>query len=231
MAHNRISNIYLEITGLEICLNAFTNIETLCEREVSMFEVDSSFIGDFKTGDNIVFNLRVVSELREVQSGLPSEARKIVIRKPMIVAIASIVEAILHDFHMRISFFNREGVNNLGQSVIDYVKGKSIDKFATYIASAKKHKLFHQDDAFYEDLNLLRMMRNRIHIHVVKRPLLADEVKVFTPERQVIAEKLLEYTMRVMSMKYARGKGFDYVEPFLLPWEPYFSNDQIKPVG
>jgi hypothetical protein len=85
--------------------------------------------------------------------------------KPIIILLVSIIEAVLHDFHGRIRKFTYEGVVNLPSEIILYVRSKMMDDLEKYIASARKHDLFGaQDAAFYNLLDELRRLRNRIHI-------------------------------------------------------------------
>ena len=84
------------------------------------FEIRSSFMGNFKLGDNINYNLDSLALLYEVFDVVEEDQRQL-LRKPMIIALVSITEAVLHDFHKRIQTFTLEGVQNVALNVIDYV--------------------------------------------------------------------------------------------------------------
>jgi len=184
--------------------------------------VESSFMGDFKIGDNICYNLRVLKTLYRAQETAPLITRHIFV-KPIVVNIASVLEAVLHDFHMRIRNNTREGVANLVTDAMDYIRGlKRIDELAQYIDSARKHDLFDDGPTFYDDLHELRKARNRVHIQNLKKYLPKDEASLFNSILQRKAERLLERTLRVMEIRYSRGPQFAYVGNFELPWEPHF---------
>jgi hypothetical protein len=105
-----------------------------------MFTISAGFIGYFKLGDNINHNLKILAYLYQRQND-PSDTDAWVLKKPAIILIGSICEAILHDLHMRMNLYTSEGVKGVAASVLSYVRGKKSDKFEKYIASAKKHSL------------------------------------------------------------------------------------------
>lgn len=71
----------------------------------------SGFIGDFKLGDNIVYNLSILREFYSVQSN--GGATTELLRKPIVVFIGAIAEVILYDLYIKISDFTNEGVPNI----------------------------------------------------------------------------------------------------------------------
>lgn len=108
-----------------------------------MVTINSNFIGNFKLGDNICFNLKILKTLYNCRLAGNAE-QKTHLRKPIILLNVSIIEAVLYDFHARVKTFTREGVANLSATVVAYMQGKQIDELERYIASAKKHDLFDQ---------------------------------------------------------------------------------------
>lgn len=64
---------------------------------------------------------------------------RVLLRKPIILILVSIIEAVLYDFHRRIRIFAWEGVQNVGYVVADYVRGERLDELEKLIVSAKKH--------------------------------------------------------------------------------------------
>jgi len=182
--------------------------------------IESKFIGDFKLGDNINYNLDILDTLYVFFENAEDD-EKGHLCKPIILLIASIIEAVLYDLHMRVKLFTAEGVRNLGAAIVDTIKLKKIDDFEKYIASARKHDLFDQADTeFYKRLDDLRRLRNRIHIQNNKKDFARDESAVFTIKRKKMAERALEKTLRTMAAKFARDH--DYVKAFTLPWEAHF---------
>jgi hypothetical protein len=77
-----------------------------------MFKVSSSFIGNFKIGDNIHYNLDVLKALYISRAGLPAY-QKYFLEKPITVILVSICEAIIYDFIGRSKLFTREGIDGL----------------------------------------------------------------------------------------------------------------------
>jgi hypothetical protein len=180
--------------------------------------IKSDFIGSFKTGDNINHNLEILALLYKFYKAA-SEPEKRLLCKPIIVTNASITEALLHDLHFRMNFFTTEGVRNISQKVLDYVRGKHIDEFGSYIASAKKHDLLKAKQTnLYDELDELRKLRNRIHIQNLKGGFERDESEAFNETRKRQSETTLERVMKTISKHYGRGEGYGHVADFILPW-------------
>ena len=112
-----------------------------------MFVVSSKFIGSFRLVENINYNLSGLALLYRYYEGEDEDGKRF-LRKPIIVLLVSIIEAVLHDYHTRIRTFTREGVANLTQSVVDYISAKRLDELEKYVASARKHNLFGTDPEF-----------------------------------------------------------------------------------
>lgn len=186
-----------------------------------MNTVSSDFMGSFKLGDNIAYNLECLGTLFDVQRS-NDYLRAAHVRKSIIIIIASIAEAVLYDFYSRMRLFTREGVDSVPDSVIDDVRSKHIDEFAKYIDHAKSKKLLGFDDAVYDDLHSLRKLRNRIHIQNRKGYLASDESKAFTPSKQVFAERTLEGLLKFFDTNHKRSKNKGNVQPFKMPWDPHY---------
>jgi hypothetical protein len=173
-----------------------------------MFTVSSSFIGNFKLGDNINHNFKILSLLYG-QFDRADEHNRRLLCKPITILLVSIVEALLDDFHFRIQKHTFEGVANLADSVIEYVRGKQFsDELEKYIASARKHDFFGVGKTnFYEALDELRRLRNRIHIQNRKGHLEPDDFNAFTESRKTKAEKVLEITIKTMAQNTTVGQN------------------------
>lgn len=181
--------------------------------------IQADFMSSFKTGDNIKYNLSILRELYTVHN----ESEHAFLLKPIIILNASIIEAVLHDFHARIKQNILEGVPSLAQDVIDYVRSKKIDEFEKYINQAQKHDFFDLSHTnYYKKLHTLRELRNRIHIQNTKAYKPKDEEGVFTESAKILSEKLLEITLKTMSRKHPRVGVKNYIGEFALPWEPHF---------
>lgn len=191
-----------------------------------MFEIDSGFIGIFKLGDNVNFNLKQIEALYIAMNSTTNGVHKRALCKPVCVALISIIEALLHDLHVKVRLYTREGVPNLPDQVREYIRGKKQDKMALLVVSAEKHKLLGDDPDLYKELDVLRQVRNRLHIQNAPPQLDADEKNVFTPPMVKRSEQALEKVMRYMAKNYLRPvHAQKHVAPFQLPWEPHFSEN------
>lgn len=188
-----------------------------------MFIVNSDFVGDFKTGDNINLNLKTLKILYDFQKS-KSKTEASLLCKPIIIILASIVEALLHDLYFRIYNHTTEGVKNIAARVLSDIRDKKIDKLQTYIASAQKNDLLDASSTdLYEKLDELRKVRNRIHIQNVKNHQPLDEEHVFTQDRQIETDKILESVIKHVSDKYPRPPHVrGYVKDFELTWNEHF---------
>lgn len=179
--------------------------------------IDASFIGDFKLGDNINYNLGILKTLYVKNN----ERSEYPLNKPITLIIISIIEALLYDFHMKAKLYTREGIANIADKILNYIRAKEIYRFDKYINSAKKHNIFSmKDHSLYDNLDVLRKLRNRIHIQNDKNDFERDESDVFSIERMVLAEKILEKMMRTMSENHKRH--VNAVNNFILPWESHY---------
>jgi hypothetical protein len=186
-----------------------------------MIAIESKFIGNFKLGDNVCYNLDIISVLyNRFEGSKPSD--RLLLCKPIVLILASIVEAVLYDFHKRVRTFTVEGVKNLALDAVNHIRLASIDDFAKYIDSARKQRLFGDADmTFYERMHDLRKLRNRIHIQNENTYAPRDESDAFDIEAKVLAEQVVEKTIRVLASNFARDH--DYVAEFRLPWSSHFT--------
>lgn len=189
------------------------------------FEVPSSFIGEFKSGDNIVYNLDILEALYAAYDSAPRTRRDLLV-KPIVFQIAAVVEAVLVDLALRILLHTREGVGSLPSSTLAAVREKverSHDHLAfrrviTIFADAD---LFDEDPAFYARLVELSQLRNRVHISNTKRMEPRSEVVVFRDAARLQAEGVCEELVRKCSTDFSRGPYFTYVEPLRFPWNTH----------
>ena len=188
-----------------------------------MFTINAGFIGDFKLGDNINHNLRILSYLYQRQND-PLDSDAWLLRKPIIIFIASICEAVLYDLHWRMNVYTNEGVTGIASSVLGYVRLKKIDEFEKYIASAKKHSILGpKTESIYDELEQLRKLRNRVHIQNKKNHFESNDSTAFSSSRQITAEKSLEKLLKIVSANHPRpAHAASYVADFDLPWGEHF---------
>jgi hypothetical protein len=189
-----------------------------------MVIIESRFVGNFKTGDNINHNLQVLALLyQHFEQETPQNKR--LLCKPIVISLVSIIDAVLYDLHYRIREFKNEGVRNiLNRSRDDIRNVKKMERLEATIVSARKHGLIEPaGDAFYDTLQALRELRNRVHIQNIKRHFPPNEGDAFTEARKLDAEKSVEKTLKIMARKYARDH--DFVAAFQLPWNAHYPNE------
>lgn len=184
-----------------------------------MFIISSNFIGTFKIGDNIHYNLRVLVILYQQFEAGDNETKRLLC-KPISVLIISIIEAVLYDFYLRCRMFTREGVATLAESALHYFRTLEKDEFYTAIESAKNHKLFGATEDFYAQLHELRKLRNRVHIQNKKNDLERDDRNAFTIDRKNKSEGALEAVMKILSRDHPRPAHIQGIlDDFQLPWQ------------
>ena len=118
---------------------------------------------------------------------------------------------------------------NLPEQALEAIGAKRIDRLQKYIASARKHDFFDVADTnFYERLDELASLRNRVHIQNEKKHLPDDESEAFTPVRKTGAERVLEKVMKTMAEKFPRPEqAQNWVADFSLPWDEYFPQQRV----
>ncbi len=181
-----------------------------------MFSVSSCFIADFKIGDNINYNLKTLRVLYEI-GGENAERRKH-LPKPITITLVSIVEAMLYDFIRRVQ--SRESVPTLPKATLQALKAKVYSKLTNLVAGAKTHDLFQADAEFYDQIEELRQLRNRVHIQNERNHFERDESRAFSAARQYRAEEVLEYIAKFLAANHPRKASLHgYVRDLQFPWE------------
>jgi len=192
-------------------------------------EIIGSFIWTFKKGDNIEYNLEILSTLYKAR-GIARNTKQYFI-KPIIIILAAIIECILDDFVIRIQMRGSDPLPNLTEKQIADFKYKSkgqvqrikiMEKFDHYIKISERHDIFDRGVRFYEALNLLKDIRNRIHIQNRKNVLDKNEFNVFTEINLIKAEKVFEIIIETMFNKFPRRDISELefnVSDFPYPWK------------
>lgn len=189
------------------------------------FTVNSDFMGDFKNGDNINYNLSITTSFYNYYAAATDPIAKNLLHKPIIVSLVSITEAILHDLIVfRPRNHTTEGIQGMMLSTSVYLRGLSGDMLNFYVQQAKKHDLLNDPSSqIYSDLDALRIIRNRVHIQNAKKVPPQNEVDVFTVANKDLAEKTLETIVKFCASNYSRPASVgSYVTAFSFPWAPHF---------
>jgi len=183
----------------------------------SFKDYTGQFFWDFKKMDNVNYNFRIVELLYTEKK----KSNNPLFIKPIIIILISIIECMLYDFIIRVQTHNTDEIPNLEQDIIDYIKTKEIDQFEVIVAQVKKQNLLRASPTsyVYSDLDLLRKVRNRIHIQNTQQELKRDDYNVFTEENLQLAEKIFERVCEVLCNVYPRWEK----QPLLMadfprPW-------------
>jgi hypothetical protein len=177
-------------------------------------KIPCNFAGDFKVGDNLVFNRKLLCELNEVNRGG-------VFNKLIVLQIGSILEAALGEIIYRAQNFNREGVPNISEADPLEIASKTIDKLNSIIDVMKKYKVLDSLGAdVYDDLHKLRKYRNKIHIQddIPIEGVSRDEVLAFSDAIRTWAIGLNRRVLLHVSQQYPRPKELrGFVEDLRVP--------------
>lgn len=188
-----------------------------------MVTINGNFIGSFKLGDNIQFNLATLRLLYGYYEGA-SQSDQELLRKPIILIIASVIEAVLHDFASRARFHTREQSVQIPIVLLNLLRRKpKKDTFGFYIEQVKSYDVFSDSTKqIYFSLDELRKLRNRVHIQNSDSHKPYDENRAFTPYRKIEAEQLLEKIMKFMRDNQQRPEHAQFKGIFELPWTEHF---------
>lgn len=151
--------------------------------------------------------------------------------KPITLILVSISEALLHDLFYRIVNHTDEGIKNVASTTLTKIrKKKKIDQLGAYIDSSRKYDLLGAIGTnLYQELDSLRILRNRVHIQNSKYFHPLDECRAFTMSQQRLAEKVLEKILKISSDKYLRPSHVHgYVDNFELPWQEHYCTDENR---
>ena len=94
--------------------------------------ITSSFWGDFKTGDNVAYNLKALNAL------YADETNTEFLIKPIIIQIVSITEATMYDFIFRVKNHTVEGVPLISDEDKEKIRKKNFEQKTTITESATR---------------------------------------------------------------------------------------------
>lgn len=179
---------------------------------VTFENFDCNLFGDFKVGDNTVYNANLLCQL----IGMNADGR---FNKLVILQIASLLEVCFAQIFYRAQNYNREGVPNIAEADRQAIAAKQIDKLAVIIDNLSKYNILDAMNAgIYDDLHRLRRLRNKIHIQGDVRGYSRDEYRVFTDELVEWAITLNWNVLTYLQANFARPAQIaGYVEPLRVP--------------
>lgn len=187
--------------------------------------INTLFVGNLKLGDNIRFNMESVESL--YISLTLSEPKNI---KPIAIANISVTEALMIDFVRRIKRHTSEFtyLSDKKRGAIRKLKSDSkCWNFKQSIRKFRHYRLLGNSDNFYDCVDFLRLIRNKVHIQntFYKR----DEHQAWTTDVLRLSELCTEYTLRYLSEDYPRPLQEDYVGGIRIPWHPNYKSG-TKPI-
>jgi hypothetical protein len=176
--------------------------------------VPCNFVGDFKVGDNLVYNAGILTDL--AQNNEDDRFNKLIS-----LQAGSILEASMAEIIFRAQNFNREGVPNIVEADRQEIAGKKIDKFNNTIDVFRKYGILDgMGGAIYEDLHTIRKFRNKIHIQddIGIAGVSRDEVTAFDNDRMEWVANKSHDTILFLNQNYSRPRGIaNFVGDLRLP--------------
>lgn len=171
-----------------------------------------NFVGDFKVGDNLVFNCKILCALTETN-------KDGIFNKPIVLQIASILEAALGEIIYRAQNFSREKVTNISEADRLAIVNEKADKLYSLINVMKTYKILDAlGDSIYDDLHKLRKYRNKIHIQTDIEGASRDEDKAFSEAIRAWATELNRRVLQHLAETFPRPKELgSFVEALSVP--------------
>ena len=119
------------------------------------------FIGDFKVGDNLVFNADLLCKL--VTASKSSSFNKLIV-----LQAGAIIEASLAQIIYRAQYFTREGLPNITEADRLEIEGKKVGRFKAIIDVMRKYMILDpRDTGIYDELDKLREYSNKVHSSLI----------------------------------------------------------------
>jgi len=180
----------------------------------------SRVIWQFKIGDNIIYNFRILNELLMQQN----ESGTLFLNKPIVIIAASIIEAMIVDFIARLDgstndfpvaashFMNQlkdkfnEDKRTHRKKDRKYPKRLPNYEWKEMVGLLKKHAFLGFEDAFYDILVNIGYLRNRVHIQNYHSNFEVDEHAAFSAERVHRVLRAMETVLDGLYLNYPRQR-------------------------
>jgi hypothetical protein len=170
--------------------------------------MDAFFWDDIRK-ENTNFNFLILThlcKLRKVDAG-----NGYLLNKPILIMLVSIVECILYDLIKRISNYEYHddplpGIDFISViNCVDIMRAQNVcDTFEQVILYFEERpRLLEVNKQVYEQLHVLRKLRNRVHIQVYNKKN-KSENNMWTEEKIQSAGKILEELCAILSSKFSR---------------------------
>ncbi len=179
-------------------------------------------IWDFKIGDNIVYNCRVLFSLENARHAARKNHGLFI--KPIIICHVAIMEAIFYDLMRRLdegaAHFPEQLKSKQQEIKLEIEKAKKVNKKGGGEKSLKDYTMRHyqefllkyavfggSNEKIYFELLDCAKLRARVHIQNKFRALPSDEAKVFTETERKTTEEILSHVLNEMVKRYPRPFG------------------------
>lgn len=162
------------------------------------------FIWKFKLYDNILYNLAIVDELKKAKT--ISEKPELY-NKMIAVQYISLIEAIVHDFAIRLAESTEHFPDNIDSKVKMKIKANVKPKeykYSELILILKKYELLGNNTKLYEYLKRFGYLRNRLRLMNWRKNFELDEVYVFNDQRISLAETMFILIVEYLAKNYPR---------------------------
>lgn len=163
-----------------------------------------SFIWNFSVYDNILYNLAIIDELKIAKS---CSKNPILYNKALAILYVSLIEAIIHDFAIRLANSTEHFPVSISSvvriEIKKNVKNKEY-KYSELVKILETYKLLGENSKLYEYLNRFGYLRNRIHLMNWRKNFESYEFDVFTDERISLAETMFIIIVEYIAKHYPR---------------------------
>lgn len=182
-----------------------------------MHSVCLDFVHNEEININLKYNFCILNQLYMAMQAEQDAQKKLFFYKPTVLTLGAINEAILYDFTENQP--RQTGiVNNILSSFFAYnTKGKGVRQL---MELAKKHPAFADaGQEYYEDVEALKTLRNRVHIQNEWHCKPALEEDAFNEESLHLGERCLEKTLKILQNATAAPDSADLDSTCELPWQ------------
>jgi len=169
---------------------------------------------DLNRKRNVNFNFLIVDSLCRI----PQKAN---LNKPAILIIAAIVECLFYEFIRYVNEHEGKKMPGLDEEAVTVIRDINTDKFRDLVRHMKTINFYKEvvGSQLYDELELLRNMRNRIHIQNDYEVLDDEEELIWTETNLCLAGNVLKKTCKILCQVYLvkGGKMLSFKE-FPEPW-------------
>lgn len=154
--------------------------------------------------DNVNYNFRIVTELYDAKK---KSSQKSLYNKPITIILVAIIECMLYDFIIRIKGYKWDPFPNMTTRIAQSIRGiNDTDQMSKLINICRDEDLL-QDatkGSFYDELEEVNKIRNRLHIQNKYGYSASDEHRVFTASNLLLVQETFKHVCDVLCNVYPR---------------------------